>query len=322
MGRIGNQMEHFLGGLAFAKAIDRTLVLPPFRTFMNVPFTDYYEFSPLTKYHRVITAEDFMQHIAPEVWPPGKRIGFCWTNPHSKEPPNCRMKEGSPFGPFWDGLGVNFDDYVYHTFAYSSPSNWVDNYPATQYPVIALKGAPASFPMKSHHRHLQSYLQFTPTITQPADQYIQQNFPGKTYVGIHLRNGPDWENACSAAAGRAEYMASPQCLDESADSVTQDLCLPSLKIILNTVQHAVNKIGASVVYVATDRHPLVTQLQSQLGPDIDIYHQDPWLPQVDQHVLIQSDLFIGNCVSSFTSYVTRARNVLNKETLFWGLKQS
>lgn len=44
------------------------------------------------EYHRVITAEDFMENVAPVIWPPEKRIGHCFSfNRDSK----CEMKAGN-----------------------------------------------------------------------------------------------------------------------------------------------------------------------------------------------------------------------------------
>jgi len=90
MGRFGNQAEHFLGAIAFAKALDRTLILPPWRTYKNVPFSDFFQVEPLQSYHRVILAEDFMKHLAPTHWPKGTRRGYCWLPPGSNA--KCVMK--------------------------------------------------------------------------------------------------------------------------------------------------------------------------------------------------------------------------------------
>ena len=52
---------------------------------------------------------------------------------------------------------------------------------------------------------------------------------------------------------------------------------------------------------------------------VKVYHFDPHLPMVDQAVLMKAHHFIGNCVSSFTAFVKRARDVNQMETSFWGL---
>ena len=83
LGRFGNQADHFLGSLGFAKALNRTLALPPWVEYrygeprsVQVPFTEYFELEPLLTYHKVLPMEDFMEHIAPSIWPPNQRKGF------------------------------------------------------------------------------------------------------------------------------------------------------------------------------------------------------------------------------------------------------
>lgn len=321
MGRFGNQAEHFLGAFGFSKAINRTLILPPWRTYKNIPFDDWFKVKPLSTYHAVILAEDFLTFLAPNYWPPGNRTGWCYLLP-SDLSGDCRMKEGNPFGPFWDGLGIDFNTNKVVSISYTQPDKWKEMYPPRKYPVIAMRGAPASFPVEQKYAVLQNYLFWSESIERQANQYIEDNFEGKEFVGIHLRNGVDWINACAHLDKHLlkSYMASPQCLGYEKDaSVTKKMCLPPVEEILRLTKNIVVQTRVKIVFVATDKDPMIDKLQRHLkAQKVQIFHYDPWLPQLDIAILEKSTHFIGNCVSSFSSFVTRSRLRDGKPTSFWG----
>lgn len=104
-GRFGNQADHFLGALGFAKSLNRTLVLPPWVEYRQgelrsrqVPFETYFNVDALQTFHRVITMHRFMQEFSPIIWPPEKRVAFCYMerkslNGNSEQ--SCNAKEGN-----------------------------------------------------------------------------------------------------------------------------------------------------------------------------------------------------------------------------------
>ncbi|XP_074635674.1 GDP-fucose protein O-fucosyltransferase 1-like [Acropora palmata] len=322
MGRFGNQAEHFLGAIAFAKGLDRTLILPPWRTYKNIPFSEFFQVEPLQLYHRVILAEDFMKHLAPSHWPQGKRRGYCWLPPGSTA--KCVMKEGNPFKPFWDELEVDFDKkIVYHLGTHAQDpyerDKWQMEFPPSGHPVLAFRGAPASFPVEEHNRQIHAFLKWSDKITKEVDEYIRNTLPTGPFVGIHLRNGIDWRNACELAEGIPQYMASPQCLGYSRyRTVTRDLCFPPREDILNRTEQAARKHGAKGVFVATDNDPMLEELKLRLTRiNVQVFHLNPWLPQLDLAILGKAHHFIGNCVSSFSAFVKRERDFSGKSSSFF-----
>ena len=46
--------------------------------------------------------------------------------------------------------------------------------------------------MKAQHRDFQRHLVFSDRVMEDANHYIDENFPGEKFIGIHLRNGADW----------------------------------------------------------------------------------------------------------------------------------
>lgn len=90
-------------------------------------FERVFQVEPLRKFHRVITMEDFIEDLAPEIWPKNTREVFCWSARQSLSGNKigCNAKDGNPFGPFWDSYNVDFKGDNYYGsigFDTSNPS--------------------------------------------------------------------------------------------------------------------------------------------------------------------------------------------------------
>jgi len=129
-----------------------------------------------------------MENLAPRIWPPESRIGFCWLSA-DRPKSDCQMKEGNPFKSFWNELNVSFVDTETYQLNYDeySINRWHELFPADRYPVLALKGAPASFPMLAEHRQLQKYMNWSEQIINEVRQHQKTLFNNEPYIGM-LKN--------------------------------------------------------------------------------------------------------------------------------------
>ena len=116
-------------------------------------------------------------------------------------------------------------------------------------------------------------------------------------------------------------MASPQCLDNSDLKLTKALCFPSTSLILHDLEEIlVKQLNGSVrnIYIATDKNPLINEIKDRFKGLVDnVVHYDPWLPVLDLAILARSEYFIGNCISSFTAFVKRERDINKRLSKFW-----
>ncbi|XP_068620922.1 GDP-fucose protein O-fucosyltransferase 1 isoform X2 [Battus philenor] len=330
----GNQADHFLGALAFSKGINRTLVLPPWVEYrygeaksIQVPFTTYFETDSLGLYHKVIPMEDFMENVAPIVWEPKKRISFCYVRRSGEKEDSCNAKSGNPFGPFWNTYDIEFvASEFYGPLHYDAQNKdmmnqWKQKYHPAEWPVLAFTGAPASFPVQKENVHLHKYLKWNPDITEKARAFIKKNISGGGFIGIHLRNGQDWVRACQHVKDSPRLFAAPQCVGYKNERgiLTQSMCLPQKTEIIKQLKRALKKVNnIRFIFVASDSNHLLDDLKASLRQfNIAVVKLDQANPHLDLAILGQANYFIGNCVSSFSAFAKRERDVKGLPSEFW-----
>lgn len=344
-GRFGNQADHFLGALAFTHALNRTLILPPWVEYrkgeaksIQVPFDDYFSTEALSEFTKVITMEEFMETLAPTVWPPEKRFSFCYMERQKLDgtsSASCNAKEGNPFFSFWETFKIDFvgSEFFGPSLNYDVQYRemdklWNNKYGADQWKVIAFTGAPAAFPVQKENLHLQKYLKWSEDIDSKANSFIKKFLPKGAFIGIHLRNGIDWIRACEHVKDAKNLFASPQCLgynNEKGD-LTMDICMPSQEFVIRKIKRIVKKAKelskkneVKSIYVASDNNHMIEYLNEFLRRmNIKAFKLPENNPHVDLAILGRANYFIGNCVSSFSAFVKRERDIRGFPSEFWG----
>lgn len=342
MGRFGNQVDQYLGAIAFAKGLNRTLILPPWVEYrsgevrsLQVPFKEYFKVNAVQKYHKAIPMEEFMESLADSVWPAEERVVFCYRS--RKDDGDCAAKEGNPFGPFWDNFKVDFVSSVTYGPLHYDVSNekvaqeWNRKFPPEDYPVLAFVGSPGSFPVQEKNLHLQKLLQFSDELVNKAKDFINEvrlTHAGP-FLGIHLRNGMDWSQACEHLKDAPLLFSGPQCFGYRGEKANPSLderrqmCLPRKQKVLEQVASSVTSLKATWVFVAADHDHLLPELEYFLRKHkvkVTRYpHNDP---HMDLAILGLSNHFIGNCFSSFSAFAKRHRDVLGLPSSFWAFSRS
>lgn len=282
--------------------------------------------------------DTFMQYLAKEIWPPNKRISFCYMarkglEGAGYEESGCNAKNGNPFGPFWDTFNIDFvNSEYYEPLNYdvhhgNMGEKWNEKYPGNKYPVIAFTGAPASFPVQEENLKLHKYLKFADRLQQLAYNFVKNKLPKGAFIGIHLRNGLDWVRACEHISTSRNLFSSAQCLGyrNEKGTATQEMCLPTYEIIIRQVKRVIKQFKElnseneiKSIFVSSDNNHMIRELNDSLRRlNVTAHKLDEDNPHLDLAILTRSNHFIGNCISSFTAFAKRDRDTRGIPTTFW-----
>ena len=94
--------------------------------------------------------------------------------------------------------------------------------------------------------------------------------------------------------------------------------MPDTNTIMEMVRRKIKLLRAVAVFVASDNDHMISQFREQFRDEpVSFYKQEEDNPLLDLVILGQSSHFIGNCVSSFSAFVKRERDVSGLLSSFW-----
>lgn len=190
-------------------------------------------------------------------------------------------------------------------------------------------GAPATFPVQLDNKPLHKYMEWSEEISKQADNFIKNFLPKGAFIGIHLRNGVDWVRACNHIPHSPNLFSAAQCLGyrNEKGKATTDMCLPTKETIIRQLKRIIknynnlngdNHKHIKSIFVASDNNHMLDELNAALKRmKVKAYKYFESNPHVDLAIMGRSNHFVGNCISSFSSFVKRERDAKGKPSSFW-----
>ena len=100
------------------------------------------------------------------------------------------------------------------------------------------------------------------------------------------------------------------------------MCSPSVDEVYLKTELAVKSVQATSVFVASDNDHMIEKLQNYLTKRatkvMKVVKLENQNPHLDLAILGRSSIFVGNCVSSFSAFVKRERDVNELPSMFFG----
>ena len=116
--------------------------------------------------------------------------------------------------------------------------------------------------------------------------------------------------------------SSAQCLGyrNERGELTDELCQPTEEIIVKHLRRVLRDTGAKTVFVATDNDGMNGVFNAHFGGSVSFKSlpSSPSDPRLELAILGRANHFVGNCVSSFSAFVKRERDVQGFPSTFFG----